>query len=235
MGDAEFQQKCLGKMQDISSQGRTVLFVSHNMSVVQKLCHRAIFLRQGKVSMDDTAVKVVEEYQRAGEGRSLLFGRQINLVNAKRWGNGKAHLTSVELYDPHDPTGAERPVRQGDLGIRLTLTGDVQAVKAAGIQITDLFDRKIINCNTFEHQDSLHLSAGDEIHIIVRDLRLRPGQYRFGLWLGESEEGHIDGVTDDLSLEVLPPVGRKWVSKHDGAYECSFNCEVVHSQNEKLV
>ena len=234
VGDAEFQNKCLGKMQDVSAQGRTVLFVSHNMSVVQKLCQRAIFLRQGQVLMDDTALKVIEEYQRAGEGRSLMLDRPVPLFDAKRWGNGKARLTSVTLYDPNEPGGEERPVRQGDLGIVLTLEGNVRAVRAAGVQITDLYDRKIINCNTFEHKEDLALNDGDTVRIVVRDLRLRPGMYRFGLWLGESEEGHIDGVTDELTVEILPPVGRQWVSKHDGAYQCLFDCEVVKAPVEQM-
>ena len=228
VGDAEFQQKCLGKMQDVSSAGRTVLFVSHNMAVVQKLCHRAIFLRQGKVLMDDTALKVVEEYQRAGEGESLLFGRRVNLADTKRWGgNGKARLTSVTLFDPRAADEQERPVRQGDVGLRMTLAGDVRVVKGAGVQITDLYDRKIVNCNTLEHRADLALKPGDEVSIIIRDLRLRPGLYKVGLWLGESEEGHVDVIADNLSLEILPSVGREWLSKHDGAYECLFDHEVV--------
>ncbi|MBK6989944.1 MAG: ABC transporter ATP-binding protein [Bacteroidetes bacterium] len=49
VGDSEFQKKCLGKMQDVSSSGRTVLFVSHNMAAIQNLCDKAIFLKKGEV------------------------------------------------------------------------------------------------------------------------------------------------------------------------------------------
>lgn len=64
VGDAEFQKKCLGKMKDVSSnQGRTVLFVSHNMTAIKNLCSRAIFLKQGQLVYSGTADEVVGYYQ----------------------------------------------------------------------------------------------------------------------------------------------------------------------------
>jgi lipopolysaccharide transport system ATP-binding protein len=64
VGDAEFQKKCLGKMQDVSeSEGRTVLFVSHNMAAIQNLCNRAMVLSQGKVSLPLTETnKAIDHY-----------------------------------------------------------------------------------------------------------------------------------------------------------------------------
>ncbi len=49
VGDAEFQKKCLGKMEDVSNSGRTILFVSHNLAAVNQLCKKAILLRDGKL------------------------------------------------------------------------------------------------------------------------------------------------------------------------------------------
>lgn len=62
VGDAAFQQKCLGKMQDVGREGRTVLFVSHNMGAVRNLCTRAICLQQGSVAMDADVESVIERY-----------------------------------------------------------------------------------------------------------------------------------------------------------------------------
>lgn len=64
VGDAAFQKKCLGKMQEVGRQGRTVLFVSHNMRAVRQLCDRAILLEQGEVVADGPATGVIEEYLR---------------------------------------------------------------------------------------------------------------------------------------------------------------------------
>lgn len=62
VGDAEFQRKCLGKMKDVASSGRTILFVSHNMSAVHSLCTRVIWMHNGRVRMDGPTDEVVRAY-----------------------------------------------------------------------------------------------------------------------------------------------------------------------------
>lgn len=62
VGDAEFQRKCLGKMKDVANSGRTILFVSHNMTSVRSLCNRVIWLQDGKVAMDGPVEDVVNAY-----------------------------------------------------------------------------------------------------------------------------------------------------------------------------
>jgi lipopolysaccharide transport system ATP-binding protein len=63
VGDAEFQRKCMGKMEDVSkNQGRTVLFVSHNMKAVQQLCERIVWLDSGKVKADGDSRIISDEY-----------------------------------------------------------------------------------------------------------------------------------------------------------------------------
>jgi lipopolysaccharide transport system ATP-binding protein len=62
VGDALFQKKCLGKMQDVAQEGRTVLFVSHNMTAIQTFCDRAVWLENGEIKRDDESAKVVTGY-----------------------------------------------------------------------------------------------------------------------------------------------------------------------------
>ena len=62
VGDAEFQKKCLGKMQDVAKHGRTVLFVSHNMEAVQNLCSRAILLKDGSIIGEGETAEIVHQY-----------------------------------------------------------------------------------------------------------------------------------------------------------------------------
>jgi lipopolysaccharide transport system ATP-binding protein len=77
VGDVRFQRKCLDKMQDVSQQGRTVLFVSHNMHAVSRLCKRAILLDEGTVLEDGPAARVVNSY--------LGFGLQA--TGKREWSN----------------------------------------------------------------------------------------------------------------------------------------------------
>ncbi|MBL8158822.1 ABC transporter ATP-binding protein, partial [bacterium] len=62
VGDAEFQRKCMGKMDEVSQSGRTILFVSHNMGAVKSLCQKAILLNKGTIQTIGPSAKVVEEY-----------------------------------------------------------------------------------------------------------------------------------------------------------------------------
>lgn len=62
VGDAEFQKKCLGKMDEVSKNGRTVLFVSHNMSIIQKLCNKGILLNEGSIKLNSSIEKIIENY-----------------------------------------------------------------------------------------------------------------------------------------------------------------------------
>jgi lipopolysaccharide transport system ATP-binding protein len=71
VGDAEFQRRCLGKMNDVARRGRTVLFVSHNMQAVGSLCHRAICLEAGRMTMDGPAAEVVRDYLGASASAEL--------------------------------------------------------------------------------------------------------------------------------------------------------------------
>jgi lipopolysaccharide transport system ATP-binding protein len=68
VGDAEFQRRCLGRMEELSSHGRTVLFVSHQMQVLARLCDRAILLREGKLVQDGPSEQVVARYLQAEGG-----------------------------------------------------------------------------------------------------------------------------------------------------------------------
>jgi lipopolysaccharide transport system ATP-binding protein len=70
VGDARFQKKCLNKMQDVGQTGRTVLFVSHNMAAITRLCERAIMLDEGRVVADGPTHEVVADYLNAGLGTS---------------------------------------------------------------------------------------------------------------------------------------------------------------------
>ncbi len=68
VGDAAFQRKCMNKMQDVGQHGRTVLFVSHNMSAVTRLCERVVLLNEGRILKDGAAHEVVNAYLSAGHG-----------------------------------------------------------------------------------------------------------------------------------------------------------------------
>jgi lipopolysaccharide transport system ATP-binding protein len=93
VGDAVFQKKCLGKMRDVTAQGRTVLFVSHNMAAVQALCQRGILLSEGRVAVDTTAFDAVRSYIADSVGVAIQ-----SLADRKdREGSGQLRFTEFWL------------------------------------------------------------------------------------------------------------------------------------------
>jgi lipopolysaccharide transport system ATP-binding protein len=95
VGDADFQKKCLGKMGDVAREGRTVLFVSHNMPAVQALCARAILLRHGAIAFDGDTGDVLREYLGyLNAGVADAFGD-----NPDRSGDGTVRLTAGRILD----------------------------------------------------------------------------------------------------------------------------------------
>jgi lipopolysaccharide transport system ATP-binding protein len=103
VGDAGFQKRCLGKMSDVSQEGRTVLFVSHSMPAIQKLCRRAVWLRGGRVEMDGAAEIVVPAYLDASnetlsgpqsEEPGVLYRAPANADDAE------ASVVSLETFTP---------------------------------------------------------------------------------------------------------------------------------------
>jgi len=99
VGDAEFQKKCLGKMSMIAKEGRTVLFVSHNMGTIQQLCIRAILLNEGSIALDNSPGIVIGQYLTAGLKQK---GERVWPDIDQAPGNEIARLHAVRVLDRHD-------------------------------------------------------------------------------------------------------------------------------------
>ncbi|MBI5396620.1 MAG: ABC transporter ATP-binding protein [Verrucomicrobia bacterium] len=97
VGDAAFQKKCLGKMDDVSKQGRTILFVSHNMEAITRLCGKAVWLEAGRVKATGDTGHVVSMYLLQGlrEGGRVAFDPPLQLE-----GGAPIRLHSIQLEDP---------------------------------------------------------------------------------------------------------------------------------------
>ena len=95
VGDAAFQKKCLGKMQDVATGGRTVLFVSHNMAAITRLCTRGILLRDGRIVADGPVDRVAAEYVGGAAGESPI---EIDYRHGARLpGNEHARLLAARV------------------------------------------------------------------------------------------------------------------------------------------
>jgi lipopolysaccharide transport system ATP-binding protein len=203
VGDSAFQDRCIDKIEHLASTGdRTVIFVSHNMIPIRKMCHRTVVLRKGKVVHEGGTEEGVALHQgmasfdEAGEGGWNLRDRSIHGL-----------LDSLSLVDPDgspkrviesgDPltvrvgfdgvTGDTKPV----LGIRINASGEFPV--ATWISPIDLL------CDT---------SGRSEVELHVGSLPLAPGRYTFDVWLAAYQRFELaDIVLRAGWVEVEPPPG----------------------------
>jgi lipopolysaccharide transport system ATP-binding protein len=123
VGDAEFQRRCLGRMEDLSSSGRTVIFVSHQMQAVSQLCERAIWLDKGRVVLDGGSSEVVARYLQSGFGAGSSR-EWPDLATAP--GDDLVRLRSVRVVqDDEEAAGADvrRPIGI-EIGFTVLRRGD---------------------------------------------------------------------------------------------------------------
>ena len=201
VGDAEFQQKCLGKIKDVSGAGRTVIFVSHNMASVQMLCNRAVVLTSGTVSTQGPVETAISDYMDRGQNASV--GERKD-----RTGNGAARCTSIQLLDE---SGAVcRSVASGDpLKIRLTLHANRQIPRAfPGINITSALGTRVATFYEGFLNSATSLRPGDNVvELTVKRLDLMPASYRVDVTIGDEAEA-LDQVENAAELTVTAP--RQW-------------------------
>jgi lipopolysaccharide transport system ATP-binding protein len=129
VGDAAFQRKCLGKMSESASEGRTVLFVSHNMAAINRLCNRAVLLDTGRIVADGAGTEVTAKYLSMTSGE--MSNRVWNLENAP--GTEELRLISVQLLGEDG-----KPVSVVDVREQLVLRVEYQ-VNNAGLKFRCTF------------------------------------------------------------------------------------------------
>src|SRR5437868_6540803 len=155
VGDIAFQNKCLGKMSEVSRGGRTVLFVSHIMAAVENLCRRGIVLTEGRLTFDGTAKDAVDFYLRSVSGEGA-HGHIIDLRNAPRADPGQRQLLErLEFY-----TGGNRPLNGSlPLGSPLKIYVHFPLPRPTdsfnvGIGFDNMFGQRVFTAHSFFEPDT---------------------------------------------------------------------------------
>ncbi|MCK8141933.1 ABC transporter ATP-binding protein [Flavobacterium sp. I-SCBP12n] len=205
VGDAEFQKKAIGKMQDISREGgRTVLFVSHNMAAVKNLCTRGIVLEHGKVVFEGGIEEALDLYQHDNDADLIdtFVGKKVirkAVLNTKN--NILKYNTEfkIELY-------FESSVLIKNLVFGIVIK-DVNNVPLIGINNKHYLKEKVHNKDIYR----------GKISIVIDKIKLFPGNYSIDLYLGDS-------ITD---IENHQEAIRFIVSE-------SYDCEVINNLDFRI-
>lgn len=200
VGDAEFQKKCLGKMSSVASGGRTVLFVSHNMTAIESLCRSCIALQGGTIFSRGLTANVLSDYL----GTTETIKGEIDLSTlTDRQGDGPLRFARMRLADEHGRM-IDRPRVGRALTIYFWLSDGDPAPKAAQVSVVFSTGRgtTLFICNTGSAStDSIGIGGKDTLTLRIPELPLSAGTYRLRLYLERS--GIIeDWITDGLEIEV---------------------------------
>lgn len=197
VGDAEFQKKCLGKMEDVAGQGRTVLFVSHNMAAVRNLCQNGILLKNGIIFLKGTSEECISKYILENENNF----NTPNLISANKDGFSA-------IIDVREKGSINNIVYSGK-SISINIEIDVpHEIKFGGIGlgINDMIGNRIITFHSnLELKDKIYFKNKVKINIEEDFNKLCPGTYTLILSI-------FDG---DKSIISWPNIGNIHISEFD--------------------
>jgi lipopolysaccharide transport system ATP-binding protein len=224
VGDAEFQKKCLGKMQDVATSGRTVLFVSHNMQAVSVLCNRGMFLRSGSLEYVGSAKEAIDKYIAS---YATADGQDDN--PDRRYGTGEYRYTLAAPEQPVYESADEKVInfeieRRGKLVGRIWLCARILDVKGTVIA---QYDSRLTG---FWVEDSPRIQG----QIRFTTPWLKPGSYRIDLSVGASWTMDYWEAACSLTISpVLPyPASAEPSATVDGLVFGDF-CWVASDANEE--
>ncbi|WP_262733121.1 ABC transporter ATP-binding protein [Gaetbulibacter sp. NE] len=170
VGDAEFQKKAIGKMQDISKgEGRTVLFVSHDMGAIQSLCNRLIVLREGKVAFTGNVEDGINNYL------NNIKSTESNYLNE----NCIVGIESLEFYNSND-IEAKSIIVGSKVKIKIKYKNPDFRSLSISIGFFDMFDNFKFSCRS-DVVDKLFDSGFGEATLIIEKWPLSAGSYYYNL------------------------------------------------------
>jgi len=230
VGDIEFQKKCLGKMHSVARQGRTVIFVSHNMEAVLSLCNKAILLENGVATYTGNVYDVVHEY------RERFVNKQTHISlrdRTDREGNGIVKAVEFKVLD--DGGNPVTYLQSGKDYIFEIQYENYTNQKLNNIAFSiDVYDERNVRVMLFRTSfTNLSVIVNEKrgsIKCIVKDLPLANGQYTFSIYIVRGEVELLDNIADVLPISVNG--GDFFGTGSQGIPE---NCKILHRSDWDIV
>lgn len=187
VGDAEFQKKAIGKMQDISKEGgRTVLFVSHNMAAVRSLCTKGIVMQNGKIAEMGDIDKCLDFYSNNIESE----------LTSSYKGNGIVKTILIENDNVH---------WESNLSLLVDFNSEVYIEDLVlGVVIKNKMDIPLVGINNKHYNCKLNQQRirQGKIEFQINDLNLFPGEYKIDVFVGDGYRD-IEKITDQIMFKVI--------------------------------
>ena len=185
VGDAEFQKKCLGKMNNVNSkEGRTVLFVSHNMGAVKELCSKSIYLKNGQIINSGTTNEIIKEY--LSNPVSISSNKDLLNDNKSRRGHGEARFTKIDINNGEI---FQDPQKEINLNISLIVEKEINQLFFSFLVRGPENSEPITNTGLINISNN-KLSKGNLISfsVIIPPDTFRTGLFPTYFWLGNKND-----------------------------------------------
>jgi homopolymeric O-antigen transport system ATP-binding protein len=221
VGDADFQKRCLGRMSSVASEGRTILFVSHNLNAIQRMCTRTVLLEGGHLVADGPTKDVLLRYLAplSDHSRPQYW---IDLSGAERTGSQEAYFAALQYASDSD-LAAHKAYPDGPVEFKLVVISSApRAVGSLGVSLFDEHGMKLLNADTLSLGAVTRLTEGrNVIGLRILALHLNPGVYRLALRLFDPLAGRtLDHVDAALMLEVVDLQAEALGERVDGIATC---------------
>lgn len=203
VGDTDFQKKCIAKIQSVADGGRTVLFVSHNLAAIERLCNRCIVFDHGRIVFDGKTNAALDYYRSNILEKTDHHGN-LEINSGKRPGDGRARFKFLKITGD-SRSGSEKVILTGeavDFEIGLKAVMQITEPRLA-IIIKDQSGQVILKLATRDSQFSLPALENDvQVNCHVPELLLAARNYQVDLWLNE-RGNTIDYVESAEMLKVI--------------------------------
>jgi len=194
-------------MQEVSKdQGRTVLFVSHNMDAIQRLCSQCVMLERGRVTAQGDTHSIVMRYMSNNSTIQASPNEWIDVSQVnRRIVSREAHLVAVQ-YSSVNEAVAFQPYSNGALEFLLAIESDsVRAIGSIAVTIYDKFGTKLVNADSLSLGEIITLEKGKNIvKIRIKKLYLNSGIYIVGWWVSDPLIGTVfDFAESAFEIQVI--------------------------------
>jgi lipopolysaccharide transport system ATP-binding protein len=235
VGDAEFQKKCLGKMGEVSKgEGRTILFVSHNMTAIKNLCQKGILLHQGTVSHIDTSGTTISVYHENSRKNTDFSGGIIKKPSEHNIGKGR--FVRVFLINSENKFSQNFYfLEEIRIGCEYESFSDIENV-VVSVVIKDFFGNTVLMGNPGDFYTPVSIQKGTTTFSFILQEYLMPGQYFVSLGISHYVSGNSLDWNDEVisfKVDVFNNTGTKeypWATVH-GNIKPKTSVEIIKHEH----